>query len=175
MYNTYGLSTFTHTFTSGLDPVEIWHFHRQPLIKTIFYMAMAQQSQTLCDDDPATFLWQPTSYHQEVGTASLAFTWQPVTFKLSHYRYFSSCTNSQTHTEWRRQTDWHTHTHTILILHTNLTHCINLQVCVLLLFLMKFILHVYSCVDIKALLFTRTVMCTLVSAHEASALCLSSI
>lgn len=28
-------------------------------------------------------LWQPISYHQEVGIASLAFTWQPMTFRLT--------------------------------------------------------------------------------------------
>lgn len=160
MYNTYGLSTFTHASTFGLDPVKIWHFHRQPFIKSIFYMAMAQQSQTLCDDDPATF--QQSSGSRPVIIRRLAkHHWRsPGSQWPLDLQIFFLMHQFQTHTEWRRQADWLTHTRTILILHTNLTHCINLQVCVLWLFLMKFILHTHSCVDIKALLFTHTSQCT---------------
>jgi len=39
-----------------MDPaVKIWYFQQRPLIKMFFYMALAQQSQTLCGDDPAAF------------------------------------------------------------------------------------------------------------------------
>lgn len=60
-------------------------------------------------------LWQPTSYHQEVGIASLAFTWQPVTFRLTDIFPHAPIPDSY----WVKETGRLTHSHTYNI---NLTH-----------------------------------------------------
>lgn len=109
----------------------IWPFHihsrfkfwRGPSQNLAFPLAAIDQINLLHGNDPAiinamrwwpsnipAILWQLTSYHQEVGIASLAFTWQPVTFRLM---------NQFPDSYWVKETGRLTHSHTYNI---NLTH-----------------------------------------------------